>query len=193
MTRITTALVLCVLASPLASAQRRGGPPETPVPGAADQAPRVEYAGPAEEKISQTSHTVRLDGHDIKYTATAGTLPIRARQRAGGRAHVLRRLHEGRRGREDASRVVSLQRRDRARRRSGCTWDRSREARRDGRRGGGVFSRRRRTDWSTMRTRSSTRPDMIFVDAIDTGFSRVVSGVNNQQFHGRPRRFARVR
>jgi len=26
--------------------------------------------------------------------------------------------------------------------------------------------------------------DMVFVDAIDTGYSRVVSGVNNQQFHG---------
>jgi carboxypeptidase C (cathepsin A) len=31
----------------------------------------------AEEKISQTSHTVRVDGRDVKYTATAGTLPIR--------------------------------------------------------------------------------------------------------------------
>src|SRR5436309_11118819 len=36
-----------------------------------------EVATAAEEKISQTSHTVRLDGRDIKYTATAGTLPIR--------------------------------------------------------------------------------------------------------------------
>ena len=36
-----------------------------------------QTAGPAEEKTSQTSHTLRLDGRDIKYTATAGTLPIR--------------------------------------------------------------------------------------------------------------------
>ena len=36
-----------------------------------------QTAAPAEEKTSQTSHTVRLDGRDIKYTATTGTLPIR--------------------------------------------------------------------------------------------------------------------
>ena len=36
-----------------------------------------QTAGAAEEKTSQTSHTMRLDGRDIKYTATAGTLPIR--------------------------------------------------------------------------------------------------------------------
>lgn len=30
-----------------------------------------------EENISQTSHAIRLDGRDIKYTATTGTLPIR--------------------------------------------------------------------------------------------------------------------
>src|SRR5690348_7425840 len=39
--------------------------------------PRVETAGPAEEKTSQTSHTLRLDGRDVKYTATVSTLPIR--------------------------------------------------------------------------------------------------------------------
>jgi len=37
-----------------------------------------QTAGPAEEKTSQTSHTIRLDGRDIKYTATTGTLPIRS-------------------------------------------------------------------------------------------------------------------
>jgi carboxypeptidase C (cathepsin A) len=34
-------------------------------------------AGPAEEKISQTSHVLRMEGKEIKYTATTGTLPIR--------------------------------------------------------------------------------------------------------------------
>ncbi|MGE5814684.1 MAG: hypothetical protein ACM36C_09380, partial [Acidobacteriota bacterium] len=46
-----------------------GGPPAPAL--------RWEVAGPAEEKISQTSHTVRIEGRDVKYTATAGTLPIR--------------------------------------------------------------------------------------------------------------------
>ena len=40
---------------------------------------REESAGPNEEKVSQTSHTVRLDGRDVRYTATTGTLPIRSR------------------------------------------------------------------------------------------------------------------
>jgi carboxypeptidase C (cathepsin A) len=40
-------------------------------------AARYEVAGAAEEKISQTQHVVRVDGREIKYTATAGTLPIR--------------------------------------------------------------------------------------------------------------------
>src|SRR6516162_9556989 len=44
----------------------RGAPP-----------PTREVATAAEEKISQTSHTLRLDGREIRYTATAGTLPIR--------------------------------------------------------------------------------------------------------------------
>jgi carboxypeptidase C (cathepsin A) len=52
-----------------AAAQRGQAPPAPPS--------QRESAGPAEEKISQTSHAVRLDGRDIKYTATAGTLPIR--------------------------------------------------------------------------------------------------------------------
>ena len=77
--RSTTAvfLVLLVLSCSPALAQGRGGqPPQTP-PAAADSTPRVETAGEKEEKISQTSHAMRLDGRDIKYTATTGTLPIR--------------------------------------------------------------------------------------------------------------------
>ena len=40
-------------------------------------AARYEVAGAAEEKISQTQHTIRVDGRELRYTATAGTLPIR--------------------------------------------------------------------------------------------------------------------
>ena len=35
--------------------------------------------------------------------------------------------------------------------------------------------------------------DLVFVDAIDTGFSRVVAGVNNTQFHDQEGRHPRVR
>src|SRR5437763_10142573 len=72
-----TVFIVMLLAAPPAFAQgRRGQPPQT-APAASESAPRVETAGEKEEKISQTSHAVRLDGREIKYTATAGTLPIR--------------------------------------------------------------------------------------------------------------------
>ena len=74
-------LALCLIAfnsQAPAFAQGRGGQPPSPaVEQGTPPASRIETAGPAEEKISQTSHTMRLDGRDIKYTTTAGTLPIR--------------------------------------------------------------------------------------------------------------------
>ena len=81
-----------------AFAQRRGGqpqgpppsepapaaapaqPPNEPAPGPGRQSSDREVAGPAEEKVSQTSHTVRLGGRELKYSATAGTLPSRINQ-----------------------------------------------------------------------------------------------------------------
>src|SRR5690242_5797646 len=76
-----------------AQQQRRGGQQQQQQPGAPPSAQppaqtpsdepgpaasqRVEVAGPAEEKISTTSHSITLDGREIKYTATTGTLPIR--------------------------------------------------------------------------------------------------------------------
>jgi len=77
MNRKAFALLLATLVSSNALAQGRGGQPPQSPPAAGDSTPRVETAGEKEEKISQTSHTLRLDGRDIKYTATTGTLPIR--------------------------------------------------------------------------------------------------------------------
>ena len=72
MFRLTAASALCaaLLATPALAQRPSSTPSESPKP-------KVETAGPAEEKTSQTSHTLRLDGREIKYTATAGTLPIR--------------------------------------------------------------------------------------------------------------------
>ncbi|HZT76215.1 MAG TPA: hypothetical protein VFA27_06130 [Vicinamibacterales bacterium] len=73
---IFTLLFLSASAAPFA--QGRGGQQQQQQQQPSNQnGPREEYAGPAEEKISTTSHTMRLDGREIKYTATAGTLPIR--------------------------------------------------------------------------------------------------------------------
>src|SRR5947207_2795537 len=91
MNRISALLIIFVVAVGPAHAQGRGGrggqppasqQPGTPPPATRDepggQPPaRVETVGAAEEKISQTSHTIRIDGREIRYTATTGTLPIR--------------------------------------------------------------------------------------------------------------------
>src|SRR5262245_63528205 len=75
--RLTSFLLLLVLSVAPAVAQGRGGAPSQTTPSGSDSAPRVETAGEKEEKISQTAHTIRLNGREIKYTATTGTLPIR--------------------------------------------------------------------------------------------------------------------
>src|SRR5262245_34068353 len=84
-TRALTLLALALVPAAAAAQeqqQRRNQPPaqQQPAetrPAEGGQAARYEVAGSAEEKISQTSHVVRVDGREIKYTATAGTLPIR--------------------------------------------------------------------------------------------------------------------
>ena len=68
---------------------------QAPTPAATAPKPQVETAGEKEEKISPTSHAIRLDGRDIKYTATAGTMPIRLDdgQVAAGLERVPEPLH----------------------------------------------------------------------------------------------------
>lgn len=68
------ALLIVLALFPIRALAQRPTPREEASPPAAA---RYEVAGAAEEKISQTSHSVRVDGREIKYTATAGTLPIR--------------------------------------------------------------------------------------------------------------------
>src|SRR2546422_10242569 len=82
---IWPALFLFLLPLVPVHAQGRGEPgaPAAQQPAAPRDEPdgqpatRNEVATAAEEKISQSSHTIRLDGREIKYSATAGTLPIR--------------------------------------------------------------------------------------------------------------------
>src|SRR3989449_7116631 len=82
---IWPALLLVLLPLVPVDAQGRGEPgaPAAQQPAAPRDEPggqpatRNEVATAAEEKISQSSHTIRLDGREIKYSATAGTLPIR--------------------------------------------------------------------------------------------------------------------
>lgn len=170
----TVAAFVLIAASPLL-AQQRGRQPE------ATGSSAVEYAGPAEEKISQTSHTVRLDGREIKYTATTGTLPIRGDDgKVEARMFFVAYTKDG----EDVkTRPLSF------------LYN------------GGPGSA---TVWLHMGSFAPVRVEMapdgfqpappyhlvdneaslidvtdtVFVDAISTGYSRTVEGVNPAKFHG---------
>jgi carboxypeptidase C (cathepsin A) len=173
-------LALGVSVSP-ALAQGRGGQPPQTTPAAADSTPRVEVAGEKETKISQTSHTVRLDGREIRYTATAGTLPIRLDNgQVAARMFFVAYTKDG----EDVkARPVSFLYNGGPG--AATIWlhmgsfaPRHVEMAADGFQPAPPY---RLVDNENSLLDVT---DMVFVDAIDTGYSRVVAGVNNQQFHG---------
>jgi carboxypeptidase C (cathepsin A) len=138
-------------------------------------------AGPAEEKISQTPHSVRIDGRDLKYTATAGTLPIRLDDgQVAARMFFVAYTKDGD---DPKSRPVSFLYNGGPG--SATIWLHM-----------GSFSPRRvqmaeegfqpappynlvDNEYSLIDT-----TDLVFVDAISTGYSRTVAGVNPSQFHG---------
>ena len=175
-----TALFLIALIAAPALAQGRGGQPPTPA-SSTDTSPRVEIAGAAEEKISQTAHTMRLDGRDIKYTATAGTLPIRLDNgQVAARMFFVAYTRDG----EDAkTRPVSFLYNGGPG--AATIWLHM-----------GSFAPRRvemaadgfqpAPPYRLVDNDNSLLDvtDMVYVDAIDTGYSRAVAGADNKQFHG---------
>jgi carboxypeptidase C (cathepsin A) len=185
-TCVLVALVICAVP---AVAQQRGQNfnQQPPAPAARSNEPgaqppqREEVAGPAEEKISQTSHTVRLDGRDIKYTATAGTLPIRGEDgKVAARMFFVAYTKDG----EDVhTRPVSFLYNGGPG--SATVWLHM-----------GSFAPRhvQMADDGFQPAppyRLEDNPnslidvsDLVFVDAVSTGYSRVVAGVNSAQFHG---------
>ncbi len=179
----TTALFLTLVALTAAPAlgQGRGAPPPAPPASGPDSTPRVETAGEREEKISQTAHTMRLDGREIKYTATAGTLPIRLDNgRVAARMFFVAYTRDG----EDMkTRPVSFLYNGGPG--AATIWLHM-----------GSFAPKRvemasdgfqpAPPYHLVDNESSLLDvtDLVFVDAVDTGYSRVVSGVDNKQFHG---------
>lgn len=188
------ALVVAAAAVPV-SAQRRGGAPQgqpTSEPAAAASQQPVEsgtgrqnsdreVATAAEEKISQTTHTIRLDGRELRYSATAGTLPIRIDDgKVAARMFFVAYTKDG----EDVkTRPVSFLYNGGPG--SPTVWLHM-----------GSFGPRR-----VQMGEDGVQPappyrlvdnefslldvtDLVFVDAIDTGYSRGVTGVNTAQFHG---------
>ena len=192
MKRAVVVVVLTVLTLASAEAQQRPGAPAAQRPSTETLPPRDEPGGQpstsprevataAEEKISQTAHAVRLDGREIKYTATAGTLPIRLDAgRIVARMFFVAYTKDG----EDVkTRPVSFLYNGGPG--SATVWLHM-----------GSFAPRHvqmaddgfqpPPPYHLIDNENSLIDvsDLVFVDAIDTGYSRVVEGVNASQFHG---------
>ena len=142
---------------------------------------RYEVAGPAEEKISQTSHVVRVEGRDIKYTATAGTLPIRLDDgKVAARMFFVAYTKDGE---EAKTRAVSFLYNGGPG--SASVWlhmgsfaPRKVQMAEDGFQPAPPYNLVD-NEFSLIDT-----TDLVFVDAISTGYSRTVAGVDPRQFHG---------
>jgi carboxypeptidase C (cathepsin A) len=140
-----------------------------------------EVAGSAEEKISQTSHALLLDGHDVKYTATTGTLPIRLDD--GKVAARLFFVAYTKDGEEIGTRPVSFLYNGGPG--AATIWlhmgsfaPRMVQMADDG------FQPAPPYKLAPNPNTLIDATDLVFVDAVDTGFSRAVEGVNAGQFHG---------
>jgi carboxypeptidase C (cathepsin A) len=185
------AVLLTVMLSPSQAQERPGQRPGSPPSAQQPPAPatrgetqpqgRHEVATANEEKISQTSHTIRLDGRDIRYTATAGTLPIRLDDgKVAARMFFVAYTKDG----EDLkTRPLAFLYNGGPG--SATVWLHM-----------GSFAPRRvqmaddgfqpPPPYQLVDNENSLIDvtDLVFVDAIDTGFSRVVDGVDNTEFHG---------
>jgi len=188
--RVTTCAVFLALALIPAHGQARPQRPNQQAtepqpartePGGQPPQGREEYAGPAEEKISQTQHALRLDGRDIRYTATAGTLPIRLDDgKVAARMFFVAYTKDG----EDAkTRPVSFLYNGGPG--AATIWLHM-----------GSFAPQHvqmanegfqpPPPYKLVENENSLidASDLVFVDAISTGYSRTVQGVSPAQFHG---------
>jgi carboxypeptidase C (cathepsin A) len=149
--------------------------------GAPAAAARYEVAGAAEEKISQTQHALRVDGREIRYTATAGTLPIRldegkvvarmffvgyTKDGENAKGRPVSFLYNG--GPGAASIYLHL----------GSFAPRRAQMANDGFQPAPPFQLV--DNEHTLLDVS----DVVFVDAMSTGYSRTVAGSDPAQFHG---------
>jgi len=169
-TRFSLAVLFCLVIAFPAAAQPVSSAPAA-APSAAD----------TNDKTSQTSHSMRLDGRELKYTATAGTLPIRGEDgKVAAKMFYVAYTKDG----EDAkTRPVSFLYNGGPG--SATIWLHM-----------GSFAPRR-----VQMAEDGFQPappyklvdnentlldvtDLVFVDAISTGYSRAVAGVNAAQFHG---------
>src|SRR4051812_33264626 len=182
MSRSLRAGFLSLVAVASVHAQGRGNAPQQAAPPvAAAPNAREEFFGPNEEKVSSTSHIAHIDGKEIKYTATVGTIPIRLdNNNVQARMFFVAYTKDG----EDAkTRPISF------------LYN------------GGPGAA---TIWLHMGSFAPKHvqmadegfqpappfrlednenslidvSDMVFIDAVSTGYSRTAPGVGSEQFHG---------
>lgn len=192
----TAAIVMIVIApalpGPALFAQRAQQNRTTPAPMAPAASPTADKndkpkeekktPAPPEEKTSQTKHSVHIAGHEIKYTATAGTMLLKLED-GTPRASIFYVAYT----RDDAGDV--------ARRPITYTFN-----------GGpgsasvwlhlGAFGPRRvqmgdvgnlaAPPYGLVENEQSLLDvtDLLFIDPVDTGYSRAVPGVAPREFHG---------
>ena len=177
---LSLAVIVLLAFAPAALAQQRpGAPPDAPQrPQAAGQ---YETASAVADEPSKTPHVLRLDGREIRYTATAGTIPIRLDDgKVAARMFFVAYTKDG----EDAkTRPIAFLYNGGPG--SASVWLHM-----------GSFAPRRARmadegfqpapPYQLVDNEHSLIDvaDLVFVDAIDTGYSRVMAGVDNNQFHG---------
>jgi carboxypeptidase C (cathepsin A) len=174
------AIALVVAVAPAAVGQQRpGAPPEAPQrPQAAAQ---YETASAVADEPSRTKHVLRIDGRDIAYTATAATLPIRLDDgKVAARMFFVAYTKDG----EDATRrpVAFLYNGGPG---SATIWlHMGSFAPKRAKMGDEGFQPAPPFELADNEHSLIDVADLVFVDAIDTGYSRVMAGVDNSQFHG---------
>jgi carboxypeptidase C (cathepsin A) len=187
---IAAVVLIAMQAAPTSLAQRarQAGPtpaplaPSTDTPEKGDKPKDEKKTPPPEEKTSQTKHSVHIGGQEIKYTATAGTMLLKLED-GTPRASIFYVAYT----REDAG--------DAAHRPITYTFN-----------GGpgsasvwlhlGAFGPRRvqmgdvgnllAPPYGLVENEHSLLDvtDLVFIDPVDTGYSRAVPGVAPREFHG---------
>ncbi len=156
----------------------QGNPPTASQSAASS---RVEHFGPAEEKVSRTSHVVRIGGREVKYTATVGTIPIRLdNNEIQARMFFVAYTRDGE---DPGSRPVSFLYNGGPG--AATIWlhmgsfaPKHVRMAPEGFQPAPPF-RLEDNPYSLIET-----TDMVFVDAVSTGYSRTAPGVDPSRFHG---------
>ena len=174
-----TALLTTVNAS--VRAQTPAPAPQAPAPGAQMPAPATPDA--AREEWSSTQHSMRIGGRTVNYVAKAGTTTIRNEEgEITGLMYCVSYTHAE--GCQAAARVRSRfsSMADPGRRRCGCTWGPS---------GPSAWSpptanTRRPAPYPVVDNSETLldRTDLVFIDAMGTGFSRIAGKGTEKDFYG---------